>query len=133
MREFILNISDLSVLAGGFSLRLTSSDSFERSLSILRGEDIDELGSGVSQLSKIGSLASSGERLASPNDQSILIAEMTRVENSIGRINIEISNKAASLLEMDVAADTALADIVSNEDPEEDDWLINERVGRTRR
>lgn len=54
---------------------------------------------------------------------------MNKIQNSIDRINCEIASKTVSLKEMDVAAETALASLISHEEPE-DNWQDTERARR---
>ncbi|CAL1672812.1 unnamed protein product [Lasius platythorax] len=113
LQEHSWNISDLSLVAErGLSLRLMSPDRVRRSPSMLRG---DETNSSMehNQLSILGSSVPLGEEQIDSAGGDTLIAELIRVEVSIDRINSEISNKTASLLELDAAADTALANIFS--------------------
>lgn len=49
-------------------------------------------------------------------DENLLVEEILRVEDSIVRINYEISSKTASLLEMDAVAESALTNIISLKD-----------------
>ncbi|CAL1672184.1 unnamed protein product [Lasius platythorax] len=61
-----------------------------------------------------------------------LIAEMLRVEVSIERINAEISDRSASLSELEAATNSALTSIVAQH-PINKVWQEGQRVERTRR
>ncbi|KMQ89945.1 thymidine phosphorylase [Lasius niger] len=57
---------------------------------------------------------------------------MLRVEVSIERISAEISDKAATLSELDTAANSAIAEFVSN-NPRDKNWQGTIRAERARR
>ncbi|CAL1672232.1 unnamed protein product [Lasius platythorax] len=126
-----INISNVSIMtSGGLSLSLVSPGRTDRSPSILRGDnDITRPDSSLSQMELSSMLPEEqhNERI----DENSLIKEMLRVEDTIVRMNTEISSKNASLLELDAAAESALANIVSF-DPR-DNWQNFDRVGRARR
>ncbi|KMQ90172.1 gag-pol polyprotein [Lasius niger] len=137
IRDHAWNVPDVSVLTGSalsLSLQLISSDYLNRSPSVIRGDDGSSAGSRSSdkQLLRIGTTSPNDEVQVNRIRDDTLIEEIFRVEDAIDRISSEIASKTASLLELDVAAETALADFVSLKEPE-DSWQNSNRVGRARR
>ncbi|CAL1682480.1 unnamed protein product [Lasius platythorax] len=127
-----LNASNISTMMnGGLSFCLVSPNSFNRSPSIARGDDVTSMQD--STLSRMSlPMVFSEEQQDKCIDENSLVEEILRVEDSIVRINSEITSKAASLLELDAAAESALTNIVSLED-HSDSWQDSDRVGRVRR
>lgn len=99
MRDYTLSALDLSILAD-FSWRLIVSNN-NRPPNVLRGDKADPEESDVclSQLSVMGPPASLMEKSTDCIDRNILVTEILRVEDSIGRISTEISTRTASILD----------------------------------
>ncbi|CAL1671626.1 unnamed protein product [Lasius platythorax] len=120
-----------TVINGGLSLCLISPDRIDRSPSIVRGDD-----AGSTQdltLSRMSlTMVLSEEQPDKGFDDNLLVEEILRIEDSIVRINSEITSKTASLLEMDAAAESALTNIISPKDHGVS-WQDSDRVGRARR
>ncbi|CAL1671613.1 unnamed protein product [Lasius platythorax] len=111
-----LNVSSMSTtINGGLSLCLISPNRFNRSPSIARGDDaISTQNLTLSRMSL--PMVLSEEQQDKGIDENLLVEEILRVEDSIVRINSEITSKTANLLELDAAAESALTDIISLED-----------------
>ncbi|KMQ85466.1 hypothetical protein RF55_15972 [Lasius niger] len=88
------------------------------------------LRSSLSQINLSATL--SEEQHDGRTNENSLVEEILKVEDSIVRMSAKISSKTASLLELDAAAESALANIISLDDPR-DSWQNFDRVGRARR
>ncbi|KMQ88953.1 hypothetical protein RF55_11483 [Lasius niger] len=120
-----------TVINGGLSLCLISPDRIDRSPSIVRGDD-----AGSTQdltLSRMSlPMVLSEEQPDKGFDDNLLVEEILRIEDSIVRINSEITSKTASLLEIDAAAESALTNMISPKDHGVS-WQDSDRVERARR
>ncbi|KMQ88055.1 hypothetical protein RF55_12527 [Lasius niger] len=118
-------------LRGEFS-RSVSLDIVDRPPSVLRGDDPVEAGMDLAQqkLSYFSASPSKVNRISDWADESSILAEINRVQETMDRVNEEILTKSHTLLELDAATDMALMGLTSNEEPRGED---SDRVGRARR
>ncbi|KMQ91209.1 gag-pol polyprotein [Lasius niger] len=126
-----ISLSNVSIMAsGGLSVNLVSPGRIGRSPSVLRSDnDITLPDSSLSMMDLSFTLPEG--RHSECIGESSLVKEMLKVEDSIIRKSAEISSKNASLLELDAAAESALANIALF-DPRDNRQEID-RVGRARR
>ncbi|KMQ92578.1 gag-pol polyprotein [Lasius niger] len=129
-REYV-NFSDLSLTAERTSLRFSRTlDDFFQSCSILRGDS--PTNSDFGRLSLPGSPTIMAARSPASSSGEKLIAEILRVEVSIERMSAEITDRSASLSELEAATNSALANVVALH-PVDKVWQNKERVERTRK
>ncbi|KMQ87991.1 hypothetical protein RF55_12598 [Lasius niger] len=126
------NSSSVStVINEGLSLSLISLGGIDCSPSIVRGDDV--ISTQDLTLSRLSlPIALSEEQPDKDLDDNLLVEEILRIEDSIVRINSEISSKTASLLEMDAAAESALTNIIAPKGHGVN-WQDFDRAGRARR
>ncbi|KMQ92348.1 hypothetical protein RF55_7681 [Lasius niger] len=123
------NILDVSILMNeGLSFRMISPNRLNRSPSTVRGEDVTPVQESILSQNSLPAVLSEDGCIG----ENPLVKEILRVEDSIARINSEITSKAACLLELDAAAESALANIATLDD-RSDSWRELDRVGRARR